>query len=298
VSEPHIRNVRPDEIEEVWRVHVASSNDGMARRGQRAERPVDSPVASDARAGLASDPDGYFCAVEEGRIRGMVSSLVRGRVWYLSMFFVLPGDQGRGVGRALLERALAYGEARGAEIRFTWATLDPRAQARYVIAGMVPRWPIYRVDGDTAAVARLKARVTVDSREHELLCDPGVAEKLTAEVFSEERADDLAHWRRDGSAAVAIARGGELSAFAYRRGSRIGPAAGRDETALLHAVAASAAAGAAGGEHVTARVPGACTSLLQALLGCGFQLGEPTLFMASRLFGRPELYLPSGPILY
>jgi len=298
VSEPHIRNVRPDEIEEVWRVHVASSNDGMARRGQRAERPVDSPVASDARAGLASDPDGYFCAVEEGRIRGMVSSLVRGRVWYLSMFFVLPGDQGRGVGRALLERALAYGEARGAEIRFTWATLDPRAQARYVIAGMVPRWPIYRVDGDTAAVARLKARVTVDSREHELLCDPGVAEKLTAEVFSEERADDLAHWRRDGSAAVAIARGGELSAFAYRRGSRIGPAAGRDERALLHAVAAAAAAGAAGGEHVTARVPGACTSLLQALLACGFQLGEPTVFMASRLFGRPELYLPSGPILY
>src|SRR5260370_34635770 len=34
----------------------------------------------------------------------MVSALVRGRVWYLSMFFVLPGDQGRGLGRALLER--------------------------------------------------------------------------------------------------------------------------------------------------------------------------------------------------
>ena len=78
----------------------------------------------------------------------MVSALVRGRVWYLSMFFVLPGAQGRGLGRALLERALAYGEARGAEIRCTWATLDPRAQARYVMAGMAPRWPIYRLDGD------------------------------------------------------------------------------------------------------------------------------------------------------
>jgi hypothetical protein len=30
----------------------------------------------------------------------------------------------------------------------------------------------------------------------------------------------------------------------------------------------------------------------------GFRLGDPALFMASRLFGRPELYLPSGPILY
>jgi predicted GNAT family acetyltransferase len=255
-------------------------------------------VASDARAGLASDPDGYFCAVEDGQIRGMVSALVRGRVWYLSMFFVLPGDQGRGLGRALLERALAYGEARGAEIRCTWATLDPRAQARYVMAGMAPRWPIYRLDGDAAAVTRLKARAGLDPRERELPCDPGVAEKLTAEVFGHGRADDLAHWRGDGGAAVAIERGGELAAFAYRRGERIGPAAGRDETALLQAVAAAAAAGAGGGGSVTMRVPGACTSLLEALVSCGFRIGVLTLFMASRPFGRPELYLPSGPILY
>ena len=298
MSEPHIRKVRPDEIEEVWRVHVASSHDGMARRGQAVVRPDDAPVASDARAALASDPDGYFCAIEDGRIRGMVSALVRGRLWYLSMFFVLPDDQSRGLGRALIERALAYGEARGAEIRFTWATLDPRAQARYVMAGMAPRWPIYRVDGDTAAVARLRERAALDPPEREVSCDSGVAEKLTAEVFGEDRADDLAHWRHDGGSALAIARGGDVVAFAYRRGTRIGPAAGRDETALLRAMAAAATSGAAGGDSVTARIPGACTSLLEALIGCGFRLGAPTLLMASRLFGRPELYVPSGPILY
>jgi hypothetical protein len=216
----------------------------------------------------------------------MVSALVRGRVWYLSMFFVLPDNQGRGLGRALLERALAYGEARGAEVRCTWATLDPRAQARYVMAGMAPRWPIYRLEGDAAAVVRLRARVGLDARERELPCDPGAAEKLTAEVFGHGRADDLAHWRSDASAAVAIERGGMLTAFAYRRGERIGPAAGRDETALLQAVAAAANAG--GGGNVTVRVPGACASLLEAL----------PVFLTSRPFGRPELYLPSGPILY
>ncbi len=94
MSEPDIRKVQPDELEEVWRVHVAASHDGMVRRGGPVTAPADRPVASDARAGLASDPDGYFCAVQEGQIRGMVSALVRGRVWYLSMFFVLPGDQG------------------------------------------------------------------------------------------------------------------------------------------------------------------------------------------------------------
>src|SRR5215510_15437970 len=158
MSEPESRKVRPGELAEVWRVHVAASNDLMVRRGRPAARPADAPVASDARVALASDPDGYFCAVEDGRIRGMVSALVRGRLWYLSMLFVLPDDQSRGLGRALIERALAYGQARGAEIRFTWATLDPRAQARYVMAGMAPRWPIYRVDGDTAAVTRLRER--------------------------------------------------------------------------------------------------------------------------------------------
>src|SRR5438552_16861146 len=123
------------------------------------------------------------------------------------MFFVLPADQGRGQGRALLGRALAYGEVRGTEIRCTLARLDPRAQARYVMAGMAPRWPIYRLDGDAAAVTRLKARAGLDPRERELLCDPGVAEKLTAEVFGHDRAADLAHCRRDGGAAVAIVRG-------------------------------------------------------------------------------------------
>jgi hypothetical protein len=42
----------------------------------------------------------------------------------------------------------------------------------------------------------------------------------------------------------------------------------------------------------------ATDTALEALVTSGFRIGGPTLFMASRVFGRPELYLPSGPILY
>src|SRR2546427_12649234 len=105
-------------------------------------------------------------------------------------------------------------------IRCTWATLDPRAQARYVMAGMPPRWPIYRLDGDAAAVTRLKARVGLDPRERELPCDPHAAEKLTAQVFGHGRAADPAHFRGAGGAAGAIERRGGRAALAYRGGGR------------------------------------------------------------------------------
>jgi hypothetical protein len=160
---------------------------------------------------------------------------------------------------------------------------------------MAPRWPIYRLQGDAAAVARLAARVGLDPRA-QVPCDPAAAETLTAEVFGDSRAADLAHWRSDGGAAVAIERGGEIVAFAYRRGDRIGPAAGRDQTAFLQAVAA--AAGAGGGGSVALRVPGVCAPLLEALVACGFRIGDLAVFLASRPFGRLELYLPSGPILF
>ena len=295
-GETHIRKVRADEIDEVWRVHVASSSDGAARRGGSV-RPADEPVPSDARVALTSDPDGYFCAVEDGRIRGMVSALVRGRVWYLSMFFVLPDDQGRGVGRALLQHALAYGDARGVEVRCVLSSLDHRAQARYVMAGMAPRWPIYGLSGDPAAVKRLEARVGRDLQPRELTRGLG-AEKLVAEAYGDNRAHDLSHWQSDGAATVAIERDGELAAFAIRRGERIGPAAARDETSLLQAVTAAVVSAAGSGKRVTMRVPGACASMLEALITSGFHISNMTVFLSSRPYGRPELYLPSGPILY
>jgi len=51
-------------------------------------------------------------------------------------------------------------------------------------------------------------------------------------------------------------------------------------------------------KRVTMRVPGACASMLEALITSGFQISNMTVFLSSRPYGRPEFYVPSGPILY
>ena len=108
------------------------ANDLLVRRGRPPASPLDTPVTSDARAGLASDPAGYFRAVEEGRIRGMVSALVRGLVRFLSMFFVLPGDQGSVVNFNALAppRLRPRSQAITPPAPHTGARLEPQAQRR------------------------------------------------------------------------------------------------------------------------------------------------------------------------
>ena len=68
-----------------------------------------------------------------GELTGAAIALVREGVWGLSLLVVRPGRQSSGLGRALLDRALAYGDAvRGGIIL---ASPDPRALRLYARAG-------------------------------------------------------------------------------------------------------------------------------------------------------------------
>ncbi len=111
---------------------------------------------------LATDPDGFWVAVAsvhgttgaeaanapagtEGPIVAFVSAVRREHVWFLSMLFVQPGHQERGLGRRLLAQVLA-----GADDA-THATCTDSAQpisnALYSRLGMVPRLPVLELVG-------------------------------------------------------------------------------------------------------------------------------------------------------
>ena len=82
-----------------------------------------------------TDPGGAFVAEHEGVVAGVAMGLVRERLWGFSLFAVDEHLQGRGVGRELLERSLAYGEASGCEGWIIVSSEKPAAMRRYGLAG-------------------------------------------------------------------------------------------------------------------------------------------------------------------
>ena len=82
---------------------------------------------------LGTDPGGSWVAEEDGVVVGLAQALVRQGLWVLSLLGVAVSAQGRGVGRALITRALGYGAGGGPGMILS--SRDPRAMHRYVSAG-------------------------------------------------------------------------------------------------------------------------------------------------------------------
>jgi GNAT superfamily N-acetyltransferase len=82
---------------------------------------------------LRTDPGGCWVAEEDGELVGFATSLTRELMWILASYAVLPGRQGRGIGRALLDAALHHG--RGCLRGMLNASADPQALRRYALAG-------------------------------------------------------------------------------------------------------------------------------------------------------------------
>ena len=60
---------------------------------------------------LDVDRVGAFVATIDDEVAGLALGVVRGDLYVLAQFAVAPPAQGKGVGRALLDAALAYGAA-------------------------------------------------------------------------------------------------------------------------------------------------------------------------------------------
>jgi GNAT superfamily N-acetyltransferase len=204
----------------------------------------------------------------DGAVVGWAMSVQRGSLLELTHFFVLPGAQSRGVGRALLERAFPVG--RGPH-RAIIATHDPRATSRYLRSGV--RF-VSTIAEFEAAPRRIEASTDL---VFELL-DPSPASVELVEAVEEQ----LIGHRRDVDIAFLLSRhpawiacrDGAPVAFAFGHREEIaGPIAALDAAdipALLDHVENAAAE--SGATNLYFSTPLRNHTAVEHLLGRGYTL--------------------------
>ena len=135
---------------EVWRT---ATNDYLVPLNQPA-LPDDLTIIQRMYGHLLStDPERFVVATtadgaEPGaeRVLGFALAVQRDHVWFLSMLFVLPDGQARGLGRELLRRVLPTDGT--ATIRATATdSAQPISNALYSTFGIVPRMPLLNFIG-------------------------------------------------------------------------------------------------------------------------------------------------------
>jgi len=109
------------------------------------------------------------------RVVGFGSAVERGEMWFLSMLFVEPGEQSRGVGRALLARMLPA-PLDGRVLATCTDSAQPISNGLYASVGIVPRMPLFNLIG----------------RPREGVAWPGLPEGIAA-----QRVGDHEAWQSD-----------------------------------------------------------------------------------------------------
>ena len=135
-----VRPMTPADVPAVERLTDAAWFD-LDRRTHRAGWPAPAHrsevAAADwtarVRHDLRHDPRGCWVAEDGSGLLGVAVSKRRETTWLLPSYAVLPGLQGRGIGRSLLDAALAYGA--GSLHGIVSSSEDPLAVRRYRLAG-------------------------------------------------------------------------------------------------------------------------------------------------------------------
>lgn len=239
---------------------------------------------------LAHTADRLWVAERHNQIIGFARSIIRDGVRSLTEFWVLPHEQASGVGRELLQRAFPD----DARCRYIIATVDTRAQARYMKAGLYPRFSLYLFQRQPE-IRNLSTDLSF-RRMKATAVDAQIVDRLDREVLSYRRR--LEHnWFRKNRQGYIYLRDGEPVGYGYA-GKQSGPFILLDNddfpAALAHAETAVAREGHKQIEFVT---PTVNETAVNHLLAHGYRL-QPFFcqLMTSRPFGRFEHYVATSPM--
>jgi GNAT superfamily N-acetyltransferase len=314
-----LRPAHPGDLPACVGVWHAGLTDYGVRVGRPPMPPTFGPLLGLLGHLLATDPGGFWVAVAnapgadgraarhdpagaEGPVVAFVSALRREHVWFLSMLFVQPGHQERGLGRRLLAQVLA-----GADDA-THATCTDSAQpisnALYSRFGMMPRLPVLELvgrperpvpglpDGIRAVPFDLLRAGPTDGAGPRRLA--AALERLDRSALGYAHPQDHAYLGAQGRIGY-LYEGGGGAVVGYGYASevgRLGPIAVADSglmgPVVGHLLGSVRPAGA-----FSAWIPGSAGAAVAALLEAGLRLEDfPALVCWDRPFADFERYVP------
>lgn len=175
---------------------------------------------------LQLQPDGCFVAQRDGVAVGTVTTCIFGPIAWIAMVLVDAAFRGQGIGRTLLDRALAFLEER--DVPTVRLDATPLGRPLYEKHGFVEEYTLTRFEGDAPLVrspASLRDKIAVAAMtpEHQERVF-----RFDRRITGTDRANLLRHLYAEAPAEWRLAlRGEELLGFAAARaGSRawqIGP---------------------------------------------------------------------------
>ncbi|HET6639416.1 MAG TPA: GNAT family N-acetyltransferase [Gemmatimonadota bacterium] len=303
------RHATEADLPECSRIHRIGIDDYITRMAFP-PLPVENPGLLRLHAHtLASDPARFQVAERSGRggkprIVAFGSAVERGPMWFLSMLFVDPAEQARGLGRELLHRILPE-EPDGRMLGTCTDSAQPVSNGLYASFGIVPRMPFLNLLGRPRegwtppplpnGVTATRAEPGPDGplREADQAELDALDTRLNGWAHPQDHAYDLRErpWLfryRDGA--------GRLVAYGYTSEvGRIGPIAVEDEALLFPMV----------GHLLTAVVPRGASSVwlgghaseaIAAGIRAGMRLeGFPILACWSEPFADFTRYVPTSP---
>ena len=249
---------------------------------------------------LKDDPAGLWVAEDGDQILGFAFSWVCGDLWFLAQLFVVPGQQGSGIGNELLKRTLDHaqqsGATNGALITFAFNSVS---QGLYIRHGLFPRLPLYLLSVPSEG---LRGRL----QDAQFRCEPLQNNAARLQILSQVDAKVLGISREkhhrfliedDAMRGVAFWAGDEFVGYAYvSSGGHIGPLAVVQPQAMGTAFRTALNIAAEGGSaKVSVFLPGTSEATLGLALEHGMRITLPMMLMSTRDFGDWRLYLPRNP---
>ena len=281
-----IRPAREDDLIDLARIFATTAADLIRR--YRPEQVGQFSVEPESRVFMYRHllGTGRMFVADDGRPVGFSAAIIRDGVWFLSQLWVLPDRQGDGIGRDLLDEALAWG--RGATAFTVVASPHPGAMTLYLRASMHPLWIQYEFTGE-AKPEGASSETTALTKN-----DQSWVDALDREVRGAARPEDHSLFRSQATG-LALWREGKPRGYVYVWGDgKVGPGAVRDraDTGDLLVAGRRTAAG-----PITVAVPSTNWTAIRELVAVGLRPVGTNTFMSSRSLGDGSRYLSSGGAL-